>query len=258
MTGISGFFNIMQTMSGPLAEEMLNDHKVQKLINSNEKFDVVILTELMQNVLRALAPHFDAYLVLFANFGGMRWLHDEVGNIVLPSVQPVLPSQMPRCMSFMERLENVIAKIRFVRWVNFNAKRENELIQKYFPNSPSREEISKNISLVLVNGHYSTESAQPSVPRIVNIGGFHVKQAKKLPKDLQELMDNAEDGVILFSFGSIVDPEIIPPEKLQEVLHGLSKRKEIVLWKFGGDLPGIPKNVFIKKWLPQQEVLGNY
>lgn len=30
-----------------------------------------------------------------------------------------------------------------------------------------------------------------------------------------------------------------------------------VLWKFENDsLPNLPKNVFIKKWLPQQDVLG--
>lgn len=257
MKGVNNFFNNVNTIFGSFADEVLNSKEIQKLIQSDEKFDVVIISEIMQRALRAFAPHFDASLVLFVNSGVMTWFYDEVGNILLPSVLPVLPAEMPPRMSFLQRLENFIGKIQFVSWMNFNTRRENELIKKYFPSAPTTEEISKNISLVLVNSHYSTELAHPLVPRMVNIGGYHVKQAKKLPKELQEIMDNAKHGVIYFSFGTIIDPQTIPPEKLQDVLQELSKRKEIILWKFGGELQGLPKNVIIKKWLPQQDILGN-
>lgn len=40
------------------------------------------------------------------------------------------------------------------------------------------------------------------MPGIVYYGGAHIKQPKKLPTDLQQYLDTAEHGVIVFSLGS--------------------------------------------------------
>lgn len=256
MKGLVNSFNMFKRFFGPLGEEVVTNQKVQNLIKSDEKFDVVIVSEFMHQFLRVLAHHFEASLVLFANSGAISWYFDEIGKIVLPSIGPVLAIEMPYRMNFWQRFDNTIEKIQSVKWTRSDALHQNQLIRKYFPKSPSMEEISKNISLVLVNTHSSTEVAQQLVPNVINIGGFHVKEPKKLPKDLQQIMDNAKDGVIYFSFGSNIDPRAIPPEKLQEVLQVFAKRKETFLWKFGGELDGKPKNVILSKWLPQQDILG--
>lgn len=240
-----------------VVQEVVNHPEVKNLLQSEEKFDAVILTEFMNQLLRAFAKHFDASLILFANSGLINWYKDDIRNIVLPSVGPV-GLKTPFHMTFFERLHNTIEKIQTVRWFENYAKQQNELLKKYFPKSPSLQEISRNISLVLINSHPSTERPQQILPNIINIGGFHIKPPKKLPQDLQKIMDNAKNGVILFSFGTLVDPTLIPHEKLQEILLMFGKRKEIILWKFGGYLSGIPKNVIIRKWLPQQDILGKY
>lgn len=258
MKGVIETYNTFEQFFGPLSEEVVTHPKVQKLIKSKEKFDVVIVSEFMHRFLRVLAHHFDASLVAFSNTGALTWFFDDVGNIIPPSIGPTLGIEMPYRMNFLQRLKNTMEKIRSVRWLQSNALRQNELIKKYFPKSPSIEEISKNISLVLLNAHPSTEVVRPLVPGIINIGGFHVKKPKKLPNDLQEIMDKAKDGVILFSFGSYLDPKMIAPEKLQEVIQVLAKRKETVLWKFAGELAEKPKNVVLSKWLPQQDILGKF
>lgn len=258
VTSVSNTFNNLENFFGSLGEETVKDKQVQNLIQSGEKFDVVIVSEFMNRFLRILAYHFDASLVLFTNSGIISWYYDQVGNIVLPSVVPVLAIEMPHRMSFLQRLQNVIEKIRSIRWLQTNAIKQNALVEKYFPNSPSLEEISKNISLILVNSHYSTEVTRPKVPCMIDIGGFHVKPPKKLPEDLQQIMDDAKYGAILLSFGSIIDPKMIAPEKWREVLQMFSKRKETILWKYSGELPGKPKNVVIRKWLPQQDILGKF
>lgn len=45
-------------------------------------------------------------------------------------------------------------------------------------------------------------------------------------------------------------------EKIQMFLDVFAKLEENVLWKFEADLPNIPKNVKISKWLPQSDILG--
>ena len=42
-----------------------------------------------------------------------------------------------------------------------------------------------------------------------------------------------------------------------EILTAFSKLKQRVIWKFEKeDLPNIPENVLISKWLPQSDILG--
>ena len=70
-------------------------------------------------------------------------------------------------------------------------------------------------------------------------------------------MDEAHHGVIYFSMGSIFRSEFFPEPVKKSLLEAFSKLKENVLWKWETDyLPGIPKNVKVKKWLPQADVLG--
>lgn len=72
-------------------------------------------------------------------------------------------------------------------------------------------------------------------------------------------MDGAKEGVILFSMGSILQSSEFPEEKLQGILKALSKLKQRVLWKYEKEnLPNIPPNVKILKWLPQTDALGEF
>lgn len=241
----------------PLGEECVSHPNVQALMKANEKFDVVIVTEFMLGVLKGFANYYNAPLILFVNVGSLTGFYEDVGIIALPSIQPVTAITMPHRMNFFQRLENVLERIRLARLKPLLFQYDDDLLQKYFPNVPPLEEISKNTSLVLVNTHSSTEVVQPVVPNVVNIGGFHVKEPKKLPRDLQQIMDNAKEGVIYFSFGTLVSLETMPEETQEAIFQVLAKRKETVLWKFDGHLPLKAKNVIIRKWLPQQEILGN-
>jgi len=70
-------------------------------------------------------------------------------------------------------------------------------------------------------------------------------------------MDGAENGFIIFSLGTNVKSKLLPKELIQGILKVLGDLNVKVLWKFEtDDLPGLPKNVKISKWLPQQDALG--
>jgi glucuronosyltransferase len=62
--------------------------------------------------------------------------------------------------------------------------------------------------------------------------------------------------VIYISFGSMVRSDTLPEEKREAILHSLGKLKQRVLWKWENDsLPNQPPNVFIRKWMPQRDIL---
>lgn len=72
-------------------------------------------------------------------------------------------------------------------------------------------------------------------------------------------MDSADNGVIYISWGSMIRAETLPDDKREAILHALGKLKQKVLWKWENDtLPNQPPNVFIRKWLPQREVLCKF
>lgn len=70
-------------------------------------------------------------------------------------------------------------------------------------------------------------------------------------------MDGAEEGVILFSLGSLLKSTELPLDKRNAIVRTFGKLKQRVVWKYENDtLPGKPGNVKISKWLPVNDVLG--
>lgn len=72
-------------------------------------------------------------------------------------------------------------------------------------------------------------------------------------------MDEARDGVIYFSLGTVVPVHTFPKEILQIFVNVFKKLKQRVVWKLQTKVPlDIPKSVLVTKWVPQPGVLGKY
>uniref|UniRef100_A0A6P7FXA7 UDP-glucuronosyltransferase 2B19-like isoform X2 n=1 Tax=Diabrotica virgifera virgifera TaxID=50390 RepID=A0A6P7FXA7_DIAVI len=147
---------------------------------------------------------------------------------------------------------------------------ENKLFKNYHPidvkglakeifgeQIDSLDSLENLISLLLCNLMQGFSHPQPLSPNIIPVGGLHIKPAKTLPEDLQRIMDNTEEGVILFSLGTNVKSSLMREDKRKAILDALGKLKETVLWKFEAGLKNIPKNVIIKKFLPQRDLLAH-
>uniref|UniRef100_T1GRG5 Glucuronosyltransferase n=1 Tax=Megaselia scalaris TaxID=36166 RepID=T1GRG5_MEGSC len=121
---------------------------------------------------------------------------------------------------------------------------------------PSISDLEKNISLILVNSHRATDSPRPTISGLVDIGGAHIQKPKPLPKDIQDFIDSANDGVVYFSLGSFMKCADMPKEKLTIIIDALGKLKQKVLWKYEDESIELPRNVMIKKWMPQNDILA--
>ncbi|KAF2894415.1 hypothetical protein ILUMI_11759, partial [Ignelater luminosus] len=76
--------------------------------------------------------------------------------------------------------------------------------------------------------------------------------------DLEEIMNSAKNGVILLSLGTNIKSANLKDEIKQTFLKVFAKLSQTVLWKFEtDDLKTVPKNVIIRKWLPQNDILGH-
>lgn len=78
-----------------------------------------------------------------------------------------------------------------------------------------------------------------------------------LLQNLQKFLDGAVNGVIYLSLGSNVKSNQLSQIKIDAFLDAFKVLPYSVVWKWENEtLPGKPDNVFISKWLPQQDVLG--
>lgn len=237
------------------------DHpNFQNLLKSNEHFDVVILEQFNDDALKVLAYHYKAPLILFSTIGANAWVNFLVGNPSPPSYIPETFLSYTSNMSFKQRLVNWLFMVlsELNRHLLFFPA-QNKLIKKHFPDAPDLSLLNYNASIVLVNSHESINQPVPHVPCMIDIGGFHVKPPKELPKDLKDFMDSATEGVVYFSMGSNIKPSQMTDDKKEAILGALKKIKQKVLWKWDEDsLPGKPSNVKLSKWFPQQDILGKW
>lgn len=249
------------TQIGPKTTELtLNHTKMQKLIHSGEKYDVLVLVQLRNEALKLLGPHFGAHIVSFCTFGPYSYINYMISNPTPLSYVPEYLLGYSTQMNFTKRLINVCMHIFTFFVLQFYQLREHERMAKqYIPNSGSLYPTIFNVSLVLLNSQDGLHGAAPYVPVMKNIGGFHITERKKLPNDLQEFLDTSKNGVIYFSMGSNLKSANFKSQILNTFIQSFAKLQQNVLWKFENEnLTGLPENVKISKWLPQQDILGKY
>lgn len=70
------------------------------------------------------------------------------------------------------------------------------------------------------------------------------------------MIENSKHGVILFTMGSMVPISKMKAEDRMLFIRVFSKLQQLVLWKSDIDLPNLPDNVRVFKWLPQRGILG--
>jgi glucuronosyltransferase len=63
---------------------------------------------------------------------------------------------------------------------------------------------------------------------------------------------------VFFSLGSYINSGEMPKEKITAILEAFRNTKKTIFWKFDGDIPaGVPDNVIIQNWFPQNDLLAN-
>lgn len=165
-------------------EKTLSYPPVLKLINSNEKFDLVITELFNTDCYVGFAHKFQVPFISITTTAGLPWGLERVGNPENPSyIGNLLLGHSDR-MSFVERVVNTVyLKISHWAYHYLSDVPSQEIARKYFGQSlPPLADIVRNTSLLLLNSHFSISKPAPNVPAVVEVGGLHVQEPKKLPE----------------------------------------------------------------------------
>ncbi|XP_050298919.1 UDP-glycosyltransferase UGT5-like isoform X1 [Anthonomus grandis grandis] len=253
---------IMRQMSNIMSEIVNNTithPKMIELTNSNEQFDALIIEVFHLDALKAYASIFNCHQILLSSAGPSSWVNPTVGNPQPVSYVPhMFSGDFSKNLSFWNRSKNLVFYLLdYLMITFFSNSLQDDFVKQICSDGPSVSELRTNASLVLLNSHTSIYPALPLVPNMVEIGGYFIDPPKPLPKDLQNFMDNAKDGVIYFSMGSNLKSKDLPEPTKNGILKVFGKLKQRVIWKFEEDLPNKPANVLIKKWCPQADILAH-
>ena len=111
----------------------------------------------------------------------------------------------------------------------------------------------KRFTVYLAGSHPVTHGAWSYGPNVIEVGGLNVKEAQPLPKDLQQWMNSAKNGVILVSFGSFFKPSQMDNKKLEIMLSTFRSLSQYsFIWKWDAEVDNLPSNVKKMSWIPQQ------
>ncbi|XP_047537311.1 UDP-glucosyltransferase 2-like [Vanessa atalanta] len=251
-----------------ISRNTINNDGVKTLLSDKTKqFDVIIAEWMFNEVYAGFSGVFNCPLIWLSTIEPHWMVLQLVDEIPNPSYNvDSLSSNVPP-LTFSQRLLELGLQI-FGKLIQifYTSGVEQEIYENHFvPHIRNRgypvqpiEELKYNASLVLSNSHVSMGVATRLPPNFIPIGGYHIDPVvKPLPKDLQNIMDNAKHGIIYFSMGSNLRSQHFPTEVKQELLNMFAELKQTVLWKFEEDLPNLPNNVHILKWAPQQSILAH-
>ncbi|XP_058820277.1 UDP-glycosyltransferase UGT5-like [Topomyia yanbarensis] len=245
-----GYITCHSALNSAAIDRVLELHK-------REPFDLIVTEFFSTECMLGLSYVLGVPFVGLSSCALMPWHYDRVGLPDSPSYIPSEFSTFSERMSFWERFENwfVTRSVKLLyRAVEWNDNRL--LAAKFGQGIPDVRDIARNTSLILVNQHYTLSGARPLVPAVVEVGGVHIKAQQPLPADIQEFLDESSEGVIVISWGSCIKASTLPTVKRDAILSALRRLPLKILWKWEDDnISDLPKNVVLKKWVPQRDVL---
>ncbi|KAI6180737.1 putative UDP-glucuronosyltransferase ugt-48 [Aphelenchoides besseyi] len=134
------------------------------------------------------------------------------------------------------------------------------------PNFPSSEEIMRRVDFVWLNTNKFINFPRSLPAKVKQIGGIGMETLQKLDQTFTDIFDRASKGVILVSFGSIVNTDHVKPEIRDAFLDAFGQFPHYqFVWKVtnanGNNLTHLTsahyKNVHAVNWMNQPSILAH-
>ncbi|CAI5451088.1 unnamed protein product [Caenorhabditis angaria] len=247
-----------------LAKQMLNDKELHDLLE-NKKFDAHVAETF------ELSPFYLAHLIKIPKtisvFSASKFSIQSIFG--QPNTLGYIPGEFSKFgpqSGFFDRLNDfyylMTAKKTDFDMMEFQAYEFSKMIGDDIE-VPTWQELVTKSTYYFFNSNPYLDFAMANVGSIVNIGGFTIDKSKKideLPEEYENILKE-RPSTVLISFGSVVRSYQMPESYKNSFLNLFQSLPDITfIWKYEKDdemLQKIPKNVHLKKWVPQPSLLAD-
>ncbi|KAH8332258.1 hypothetical protein KR074_012023 [Drosophila pseudoananassae] len=245
---------------------LLSDPQVRKLLTSGERFDLLIVDLFLSDALLGLAFYYGIPTVAISPTGANSWLNNMFGNPQSSSLDPSNFLPFTEKMNTRQRIVNsLMSTFERLTYNFFHLISQQSVYTNHFEllvkELPLYRDLTKNLSLALINSHPGLHYSRAYLPNMVEVGGLHLNKPDLfLPNHLKSFVESAPSGAIYFSLGADVQTAQLPLEKLSVIVDVFGHLKEfhfLLKWETEQFTPELklPENVMIADWFPQQAVL---
>ncbi|XP_057380721.1 UDP-glucosyltransferase 2-like [Daphnia carinata] len=258
------FFNMANRLE-IFCKAIYQDPIFHQLMNTKEKYDLIIVEAILNDCVLPLIRILDAPLIYMNGIAPTPWLLDIVGSPLAIEHFPNPGLSFTDEMNLHQRVFNTISTLvvlYFRHW--FMTPVVDRIARDMLgDNLTNVKEIESHyLSLLIINTHFSINYQIPTSSAVIEAGGLHCVPPQPLPHELESFVDGSgEDGFIVVSFGSILKGNDIPDDVRRIFLSTFARLSQRVLWKWeetiGVKDEMIPANVKMLPWLPQQDLLGH-
>ncbi|KAI1692113.1 UDP-glucoronosyl and UDP-glucosyl transferase domain-containing protein [Ditylenchus destructor] len=249
---------MMHTIKTGFCELVMDDSEnLEKL--RKENFDLAIV-EIFEACGLGVAKYLGIKRHISTWSGAMLpFVANLLGIKLSPSCIPAFITFATDQMSFTERLKNFISYVpdHYYQRSMIIAGTQ-EVVEAKVPGFSMVDTIADS-AFIFVNSDEHIQYGQPTTHKIIYVGGLGRAHSAPLSKKYLDIFDNAKKGVILFSFGTVLQSSLMPDAKKRLFLEAFAEFPDInFLWKYEKDEHQVAKgykNVFTAKWLPQNDIL---
>ncbi|XP_046662990.1 UDP-glucosyltransferase 2-like [Homalodisca vitripennis] len=240
-----------------VCEHALKNDRVLNLIKEN--FDLAIGEMFGSNCFNYVFYKLRVPFINWVVSTPLPWIDTRFGIPDNPSYIPNFLMDYSSNLTIFQRVFNTVillyAKTTYFFFSDLSAHKLAE--ESFGEHMPMMNEVNQQTSLILFNSHFTLSQSRPLPPNAVEVGGIHIKDRSHLPEDLEQLLDGAEDGALLVSFGSLVRMSSLPPQVIRMFLDVFSTLPQRVIFKYETELEAVPSNVFVRKWVPQSDIIAH-
>ncbi|CAG9771364.1 unnamed protein product [Ceutorhynchus assimilis] len=231
--------------------------QVQELINDKHSHFDVVMAETYKPEFLVFGERFNAPTILLTSYEDYYGIHRAFQNDYHSILYPDSTIPYAGELSFVQRFVNFITEWRFDAIENQCFMQRKNLIDKYFNNTLTVEEMINKASMLFVAVSPVLLYPRPVSMRTVNIGGgITIQPSIALEKNIESFLDSAKLGAIYFSLGSNAKSEALGYKTLTAIIEVFKNLPYSILWKFNNNSSFVmPKNIMTAPWWPQQDVL---
>ncbi|CAG7729478.1 unnamed protein product [Allacma fusca] len=207
------------------------NQEFMKLLNTN--FDLVIMDAFNHHCLQGFVHKLKAPVIWSMPLPAPPPFAMHFGNYLPPSFVPDPILTFGGKMNIFERLLNFVGSKMY--WgVYFSCLGEHERIYKKYlgEDLPALADIESEVSLMLLNSHFSVNPPRPTMPDTVEIGGVHCREGRPLPKELEQFILEADEdlpkNVRLYEWLPLQDILAHPKTKMFMTHGGLLSSQEAI------------------------------